>query len=172
MKQNILLIFIFGFILLLSCSSSADKNPGKEVAKGPTANESSSADKQPPDNNQNEDGIIGDWALQLETYDDNGNHLLDEAERKKAFSNHYFYRFNADGSCLISPFAVKQIQSAFKGRYDVTEKNGKKIITTYWDETDQKGQKEAQYSITSVNKNELVLLETTGNHTFWIFKRA
>ena len=118
------------------------------------------------------DDLVGDWKLSLETYDDNHNKKLDDAERQKGFSNHYFYRFSADGSCIISPFANNQLKSGFKGHYVVSEKNGKKIITTYWDEAEQKGQQEAQYTIVSVNKDELVLLETTGDHTFWIFKRA
>lgn len=119
-----------------------------------------------------EDGLIGDWKLSLETYDDNHNKKLDDDERKKGFPNHYFYRFSADGSCIISPFANNQLKSGFKGHYVVNEKNGKKIITTYWDEAEQKGQQESQYTIVSVNQTELVLLETTGDHTFWIFKRV
>lgn len=118
------------------------------------------------------DDLIGDWKLSLEAYDDNNNKKLDEDERKKGFSNHYFYRFSSDGSCIISPFVNNQLKSGFKGHYALTEKNGKKILTTYWDEAEQKGQKEAQYTVVSVNKDELVLLETTGDHTFWIFKRV
>ena len=119
-----------------------------------------------------QDDLIGDWKLSLETYDDNHNKKLDDDERKKGFPNHYFYRFSADGSCIISPFANNQLKSGFKGHYVVNEKNGKKIITTYWDEAEQKGQQESQYTIVSVNQTELVLLETTGDHTFWIFKRV
>jgi hypothetical protein len=118
------------------------------------------------------DDLVGDWKLSLETYDDNHNKKLEEDERKKGFSNHYFYRFSADGSCIISPFVTNQLKNGFKGHYVVNEKNGKKILTTYWDEAEQKGQREAQYTIVSVNKDELVLLETTGDHTFWIFKRV
>ena len=155
------------FFLLLSCSNS---NAGKETAKEEIAavtnsnNEALSAATPA-------DVIVGDWKLTLETYDNNHNKTLDDEERKKGFANHYFYRFSANGSCLISPFANNQVQSAFKGHYVITEKNGRKIITTYWDEAEQKGQQESQYTIVSVNKDELVLLETTGDHTFWIFKR-
>jgi lipocalin-like protein len=117
-------------------------------------------------------GIVGDWKLALETYDENHNKQLDDAERKKGFSNHYFYRFSSDGSCIISPFANNQLKSGFKGKYKIDGKNGKQVLTTFWDETDQKGQREGQYTIISVNENELVLLETTGDHTFWIFKRV
>ena len=119
-----------------------------------------------------DDGIVGDWKLALECYDDNHNHQLDDAERKKGFSNHYFYRFSADGNCIISPFVTNQLKSGFKGHYVLSEKNSRKVITTYWDEAEQKGQREGQYTIISVNKDELVLLETTGDHTFWIFKRV
>ena len=118
------------------------------------------------------DDLIGDWKLSLETYDNNHNKKLDEEERKKGFSNHYFYRFSSDGSCIISPFATNQLKSGFKGHYVVSEKNGNKVLTTYFDEAEQKGQREAQYTVVSVNKDELVLLETTGDHTFWIFKRV
>jgi hypothetical protein len=118
-----------------------------------------------------DDGIVGDWKLALECYDDNHNHQLDDAERKKGFSNHYFYRFSADGGCVISPFAANQLKNGFKGHYTVTTKNGKQVITTFWDEAEQKGQREAQYTVISVSKTELVLLETTGDHTFWIFNR-
>jgi len=118
------------------------------------------------------DDLIGDWKLSVEAYDNNHNKKLDDDERSKGFSNHYFYRFSANGSCLISPFATNQVKNGFKGHYVLSEKDGRKIITTYWDEAEQKGQREAQYTIISVNKDELVLLETTGDHTFWIFKRA
>ena len=155
------------FILIVCGNSSAEKNISKN-SEGKkslmSTNNASSSDEQA-------DGIVGDWRLMLEAYDDNGNKTLDDAERKKGFSNHYFYRFSADGSCIISPFASNQLKSGFKGHYTITEKAGKKIITTYWDETEQKGQKEAQYTIVSVSKTELVLLETTGDHTFWTFQR-
>src|ERR1043166_2914448 len=114
------------FIMISSVSSRAEKNiPGD---------------------------IIGDWKLTLEAYDNNHNKTLDADERAKGFSNHYFYRFSADGSCIISPFASNQLKNGFKGHYQVTEKNGKKVITTYWNETEQKGQREGQYTIISVNK--------------------
>jgi hypothetical protein len=159
-------IYLLLFLVLIDCNnSSAEKNESRIKLKKATISEEKTDMPQ-------SDGIVGDWKLVLEAYDGNGNHLLDEAERKKAIANHYFYRFSTDGSCIISPFANNQLKSGFKGKYQVADKNGKKIITTYWDEADQKGKKEAQYTIISVNKDELVFLETTGNHTFWIFKRV
>ena len=159
-------ICFFLIPILISCNNSNTEN---QQLKDNNANTSSITVHKQTESKGN--GIVGDWTLQLEAYDDNHDHLLDDAERKKGMSNHYFYRFSADGSCLISPFAKNQVQNAFKGHYTIKEESGKKTITTYWDEAEQKGQREAQYTITSVNKDELILLETTGDHTFWIFKK-
>ena len=154
--------------LLISCSSSNAEKEQSKANSEITVTSSGEKTQVAPQG----DGLVGDWKLSLEAYDNNHNKVLDADERNKGISNHYFYRFSTDGSCLISPFADKQVQNAFKGHYILSEKKGKKIITTYWDEAEQKGQKEAQYSIISVNKDELVVLESTGDHTFWIFKRV
>ena len=169
MKKVCLITLYLLFAIFASCNSTAADGTSKKY-KSLAKNESSKPvnEAAPVDG----DGVVGDWKLILETYDNNHNKALDDDERKKGFSNHYFYRFGSDGSCLISPFANNQLRSAFKGHYKITEKNGRKIITTFWDEAEQKGQQEAQYTIVSLNKEELVLLETTGDHTFWIFKKV
>jgi hypothetical protein len=113
--------------------------------------------------------ITGDWKLMLETYDNNHNRILDDEERKKAFSNHYFYRFNPDGSCLIN--FTTSAKGAFKGHYTSSEKKGKKTIMIYMDEGG-KSETQGGYTVISINKDEMVLLESTGDHTFWIFSRA
>jgi len=56
-----------------------------------------------------DEGIIGNWKLILEAYDNNENKILDEAERKKGIQNRYSFRFKADGSC--------QVRESFKGHY-------------------------------------------------------
>ena len=155
------------FILIGGINSRAEKNISKSNEEKKTITTTNNVSIYP----KLAEGIVGDWKLILEAYDKNGNKVLDADERNKGIANHYFYRFSANGSCIISPFASNQLKSGFKGHYTITEKSGKKILTTYWDETEQKGQQEAQYTITSVSKDELVLLETTGDHTFWIFKR-
>jgi len=113
--------------------------------------------------------ILGDWKLTLETYDNNHNRILDDEERKKAFPNHYFYRFNSDGSCLIN--YTTTAKGAFKGHYTSSEKNGKKTIMIYMDEGG-KSENQGGYTVISINKDEMVLLESTGDHTFWIFRRG
>jgi Lipocalin-like domain len=163
-----LVSFSLSLILFISCgSTSVDKTSASgqsSLAKSSHIVKSTASTKG--------DGIVGDWQLSIETYDENGNKALDDAERKKGFSNHYFYRFNTDGNCWVSPLANNPMQNAFKGHYTITEKNNKKIITIYLDGDEEKGLQDGQYTIVSVNKDELVLLETALDHAFWIFKRV
>jgi len=166
MKKINTRIFSLGLVVLISCgnSNTAKETTAAQVTKTPatTANETVTPSPQG-------DGIIGDWKLTLETYDDNHNKKLDDAERKKAFSNHYFYRFNTDGSCLIN--FNTSAQGAFKGHYKKKEENGKTKIDIWMDE-EGKSEFQGGYTVISVNKDEMVLLESIGDHTFWIFKRA
>lgn len=166
MKKTIVQFLVGMYLVLISCSNSgAEKNSSKtNVAK--TAAETPAED--PSEAPVQGDGIVGDWKLMLETYDDNENKKLDPEERGKAFSNQFFYRFKNDGSCLVN--FKRTSQGAFKGHYVIKEGDPKKL-EIYLDETEQKG-KESEYSIISVDKDELVLLESYGNLTFWIFKRA
>jgi len=113
------------------------------------------------------DNISGFWKLKLEAYDDNGNKVLDEAERKKGFKNRYTFRFNPDGSC--------KIQEAYSGRYEVKSEGSKKVLYVYRKRVVGEEEKDPPpdiYLITSMDKNELVLLEREGNLTFWVFERG
>lgn len=170
MKKGPVYCLLFGMIATTSCSDSSAEKSVKDATTPKT--EKAEPLSVTPAIKEQSDGIVGDWKLSLEAYDNNKNKILDEEERKKGFSNNYFYRFAADGKCIISPFATNQLKNGFKAHYTITETNGRKVITTIWDEAEQKGKQEAQYTVISVNKDELVLLETLGNHTFWIFKRA
>lgn len=107
------------------------------------------------------EGLVGKWRLTWQTFDENGNKKLDEEERKKAFPNFYFYQFNADGSCLVQNL---------KGHYEIKEEGGKKKLSTY---ADIEGSTEliGVYTILSVNKDELLLLDAAADYTFWPFKR-
>ncbi|MBD0288220.1 MAG: hypothetical protein ICV79_22755 [Flavisolibacter sp.] len=170
MKTLTTRFFSFGLILLLSCgSNSNDKSTSKnekpstkdETTTETAASESSNAGLQVSSNTrQQSDGIVGEWTLALETYDDNSNHILDADERKKGWANKYYYRFNADGSCLIHSMKLK-------GHYEIKTENGKKKLYTFFDEGEDKGP-ENTYEIVSASKDELVLLWET---TFWVFKR-
>lgn len=114
-----------------------------------------------------EDGITGSWKLTLEAYDNNGNKILDEEERKKGIKNQYTYRFNSDGSCKIQEF--------YNGRYEEKTENGNKMLYVFRNRVVGEEDKDPVpdvYRIISMNKNELVLLEREGNLVFWIFERA
>jgi hypothetical protein len=117
-------------------------------------------------NQTSADDIIGFWKLKLEAYDDNSNKILDEAERKKGIKNNYSFRFNADGSC--------KIVESFKGRYEVKTESGNKMLYVYRNRVAGEEKQDPPpdvYRITSMSKNELVLLENEGNLTFWVFER-
>ena len=132
----------------------ADPQKQTEVASTET--------NQPPG-----DGITGYWKLTLEAYDDNGNKVLDEAERKKGIKNRYTFRFNADGSC--------KIQESFAGRYEVKTEGGKQMLYVYRKRVVGEEDKDPVpdvYRIISLGKTEMVLLENEGNLTFWVFERA
>ncbi|HEX7846340.1 MAG TPA: lipocalin family protein [Chitinophagaceae bacterium] len=149
--------------LLIACNNNkaAQETPAGEPQKQQEVASTSEAN-QPAG-----DGIAGLWKLKLETYDDNGNKVLDEAERKKGFKNNYTFRFNADGSC--------QIQGTFKGRYEEKTENGNKMLYVYRNRVVGEEDKDPApdvYRIISMSKTELVLLEREGNLTFWVFERA
>ena len=157
------LIFCIAFALLIACSNN-------KVAEETTASKS---EPQPEiasnagTNQPSADGIVGFWKLTLEAYDNNGNKILDEEERKKGIKNQYTYRFNSDGSCKIQEF--------YKGRYEEKTENGNKMLYVYRNKVEGQEKKDPPpdvYRIISMSKNELVLLEDLGNLTFWVFERV
>lgn len=116
--------------------------------------------------------IVGDWKLAFETYDENENKKLDPEERKKGFSNHFFFRFNSDGSALVN--FNNTAQAAFKARYKISARKNLQFLAVYLD--DDKNENPdglgSGYYIIAVDKNELVLLGGTTERAFWVFKRS
>lgn len=160
MKSN--LIICLAFALLIACKN---KSQGTKVTETSQQKPEIAANTQTSQGS--EDGITGTWKLKLEAYDDNSNKVLDEAERKKGFQNRYLFRFNADGSC--------QIQEIYKGRYEVKTESNKKMLYVYRNRIVGEEEKDPPpdvYSIISLNRNELVLLEDLGNLAFWVFERV
>ena len=118
-------------------------------------------------NQHSGNGITGYWKLTLEAYDDNGNKILDEAERSKGVKNGYWLRLNSDGSC--------RIQELYNGRFEVKTEGDKKMLYVYRNRVVSEEEQDSPpdiYRIISASKNELVLLENDGNLVFWIFERA
>jgi hypothetical protein len=150
------------FALLISCNNNkaAQETTDAETKQQPEA-------ALPTQTSQpSGDGIVGNWKLTLEAYDDNSNKTLDEAERKKGIKNNYAFRFNSDGSC--------QIQQVYKGHYEVKTEGDKKMLYVYRNRVVGEEEKDPPpdvYHIISMNKIELVLLEQEGNLTFWIFEK-
>ena len=161
MKSN--LIFCIAFTLLIACSSNKAAEETTAAKPEKKSEAVSSAEETQPSG----DGIVGYWKLTLEAYDDNGNKVLDDDERKKGIKNRYTYRFNADGSC--------QIQDFYKGHYEEKTENGNKMLYVYRNRVVGEEDKDPApdvYRIISINKNQLVLLEREGNLTVWVFERA
>ena len=156
------LIFCIACVLFIACNSNqaaqettTSKSQQTEAALTMEASQPSG------------DGIAGFWKLKLEAYDDNGNKILDDDEKKKGFKNNYTYRFNADGSCKIQEF--------YKGRYEEKTEGGNKMLYVYRNLVVGEEDKDPVpdvYRLISVNKKELILLENIGNLTFWVFERA
>ena len=148
-------------IILISCNNTSSES---KVADTPKQNEVASTTEPAQSSGE---GITGFWKLTLEAYDDNSNKVLDEAERKKGIKKNYTFRFNADGSC--------KIQESFGGRYEVKTEGGKKVLYVYRKRVVGEEDKDPVpdvYLISSMNKNEMVLLEKIGDLTFWVFQRA
>lgn len=156
MKPQLVILYVCA--ALISCNSQ--QAPDAKIAETPKQSEVAS-------NEPSGDGITGFWKLKLEAYDENGNKVLDEAERKKGIKNNYTFRFNADGSC--------RIQESFKGRYEVKTEGGKKKLYVYRNRVAGEEDKDPVpdvYQVISMDKNEMVLLESEGDLTFWVFERV
>ena len=155
MKLNLIFCIVIGWFIACSNNKVARETPASKVEQQPDV-ASNIATSQPSG-----EGIVGKWRLTWQAFDENGNKKLDEEERKKAFPNFYFYQFNSDGSCLVQNL---------KGHYEIKEEGGKKKLSTY---ADIEGTTEliGVYTILSVNKDELLLLDAAADYTFWPFKR-
>jgi len=154
MKLNLIFCMVAGWFIACSNNKAAEETTASKVEQQPVV-ASNIATSQPSG-----EGILGKWRLTWQAFDENGNKKLDEEERKKAFPNFYFYQFNADGSCLVQNL---------KGHYEIKEEGGKKKLSTY---ADIEGSTEliGVYTILSVNKDELLLLDAAADYTFWPFK--
>ncbi|HEX6846749.1 MAG TPA: lipocalin family protein [Chitinophagaceae bacterium] len=153
-------------LFLLSCAEDKAASDKKQLA----ANSSVTSNRQQtaPDAGQ-ENGIQGTWKLNLEAYDDNGNKVLDDEERKKAIRNNYLLQFKANGTCRIQDF--------YNGTYRITDESGQKLLSVQRERI--KGEETEDpppdlYYIKSLTKDELILLASVAGftHTFWIFKKV
>ncbi len=162
MKRKLLLI---NFILLaMACNNNTAQETSASVS---TTAEPAKAGIDDQKTGPQGEGIVGLWKLTLEAYDDNGNKILDDDERKKGIKNRYIYRFNADGSC--------KIQELYKGRYEQKTENGIKMLYVYRNRIPEEEDKDPEpdiYQVISMNNTKMVLLEKIGNLVFWEFEKT
>ena len=161
MKPNLVLFLCIPFSLLIACSNNKAGETKSSASQTPAQIASSTEPNQ-----TSGEGIVGFWKLKLEAYDENSNKILDEEEKKKGIKNNYTYRFHADGSCRIQEF--------YKGHYEEKTENGNKMLYVYRERIEGEEDRDPVpdvYRITSMSKDQIVLLEQLGDHTFWVFER-
>ena len=154
----------FSFSLFtLACGNTATQANETTAASNNSTTTTTAAIKE---SSAPAEGIVGYWKLILEAYDDNGNRKLDDDERKKGIQNRYSFRFNADGTCKIMDF--------YDGHYERKTEGGKDMLRVFRNRIPSEEQKDPPpdvYLITSFSNSEMTLLETIGDHTFWVFKK-
>lgn len=150
MKPTIINLNIILVTLLISCGNSNEKKNSET--------ESIAANAVAPSNdNQQANGIVGEWEQLYTYFDKNGNHKL-EAEEKKASGpplGFNWFKFNVDGSCLLD----KDVK--FKGTYEIQEKNGNKNLVI-------QGGDNLRYTIHELRDKELIL---GSDGAFIVFKK-
>jgi hypothetical protein len=150
MKPTIINLNIVLVILLISCGNSNEKKNSEK--------ESIAANAAAPSNdNQQANGIVGEWEELFTCFDKNGNYKLEPEEKKASGTPLGFswFKFNADGSCLRD----KDVK--FKGTYGIQEKNGNKKLVI-------QGGDNLHYTIHELTDKELILGSDGG---FIVFKK-
>ena len=104
------------FMLIYSGNNKAATTETQLATKTPSEKKISHSD----DVNISADGILGNWKLRLEVFDDNGNRVPDEAELKKGYAKNYSLQLNADGTC--------RMQQMFTGRYQQVTEKGREML--------------------------------------------
>src|SRR6185369_5484834 len=126
--------FLLTAVIFFSCGNASLKF-ASTTAENETPQLAKSSADQPAFSPGND--LIGDWKLSVETYDENQNKKLDPQERTKAFSNHFFLRFNADGSALVNYSATAE--HALKAKYKLSKRKDLQFISIYIDGDDNEG---------------------------------
>ncbi|HEY0677883.1 MAG TPA: lipocalin family protein [Chitinophagaceae bacterium] len=145
-------LFILPLALFNSCGSNNDESSTKS-ADQTTSKEAGTKTKQGK-------GVTGEWEQANTVLDQNGNNLLEEAERQKPMSTKigsYYLKFNSDGTCLVG-------EMKFEGTYEVKDDGGEQTIFI------QTGDPQ-RLRIKSLNSDEMVLMPSGAPGTFLVYKR-
>ncbi|HVE60673.1 MAG TPA: hypothetical protein VNA26_02565, partial [Chitinophagaceae bacterium] len=172
MKSNFLIIGGAVLLFTTSCKSKEQKDAKDSLNKiEKTVQENSPAktdDKEKtntgsPNIPQDIKNILGEWTLVKRFRDENGNHKIEEEDKKAEIPGvELFMKLNADGTC--------KFETVMDGTYKIiTEEDGRKWIAIQ----DMQGtQYPPQLYINSVSENELVInVVQGGGSQFDIFKR-
>ena len=164
-------IFTLFFALLFSGCSNEKTTEKTESASAGNGQETAvvTENSQESESAASQGGITGDWKLDWEVFDDNGNWKMEPEEKAKAYRNNYRLLLRTDGS--------SRIQNMFNGRYEIKEENGRQMLYVYRErvvgEEDEDPLPEV-FHIYSKKADELILQVVSAGEpsSFWIFKRA
>ena len=170
MTTNFLIIFGGALLLITaSCKSKEQQdveNYREKIEKTTKENSPANTDETkggPFKIPQGMETIVGEWKLTKRFRDENGNHKIEEEDKKAEITGvDLFMKLNADGTC--------KFETLMDGTYEIiTEDDGRKWIAI----KDLQGTEyPPQLFINSVGENELVINRIQGGGSqFDIFKR-
>ena len=159
------------FISFLLFSACNNEKTAEETTTSTTGNNAAQPEKK--ETTENVPGtpgaITGDWKLDWEVFDDNGNWKMEPEERAKAYKNNY--------RLVLRPDGTSRMMNMFNGRYEVKTENGRQMLYVYRErvagEEDEDPLPEI-FHIYSAGPDELILQVVMAGEpsSFWIFKRA
>ena len=139
---------VLALVVFFSCSNNnGEKLKDQRLAE--TESATSNNDQQP-------NGIVGEWDQQYTCFDKNGNYKLDLEEKKVSGTRLGFdwFQFNADGSCLRD----KEVK--FKSTYEIQNKGNNKELIIH---------NVHGYTIIELTNEELIL---GADGAFIVFKKS
>lgn len=158
--------------LFVSCNNKKeDKTTTSSNSTTPSATASTTPSATAHDNSHPSSGgtgLIGTWKMDTEIFDDNGNRIIDEEERKKAYGNRYQLQLNDDGTC--------KIQGMFTGRWETKNENGYPMLYIYRKKVEGEETVDPPpdvYGIVQMDATDLILQVMLAGEpsSFWLFKR-
>ena len=146
---------IYLFIVSLALNSCGSNTDGASTKSADQTTSEAAA----PNGTQGK-GVTGEWEQVNTVLDQNGNNVLEEAERQKPMSTKigsYYLKFNSDGTCLVG-------EMKFEGTYEVKADGGEQTIFI------QTGDPQ-RLRVKSLDSDEMVLMPSGAPGTFLVYKR-
>ena len=169
-------IFFFALLTaILSCNdqkekkdSSATKNSATTNTTTPVTTQTPATGNENPPNSTGGTGLVGTWKMDTEIFDDNGNRVIDEEERNKAYGNRYQLQLNDDATC--------RIQGMFSGHWKTKNENGYPMLYVYRNKVEGEETTDPPpdiFGIVQMDATDLILQVMMAGEpsSFWLFKR-